>query len=115
MLTISVRPIEYKNPAFLLELKGVLDTAGSAELDRTLENVFQKNGTQQVMFICDCEKLTYVNSTGITKLVNLYIKCLTCHGQLRFIKVSENILEIFNVVGATKMIKIYSSLEEALQ
>lgn len=115
MITISVRPIEHKNPAFVLELNGMLDKAGIAELDRAVQNILQENETPQVLLIFDCEKLIYINSMGITKLMNLYIKMLRCHGQLRLIKVSENILDVLNIVGAAKMMKIYSSLENALE
>lgn len=114
-IRIEIKNIEGREMLKIIEIEGSIDTATTAELDKTVSNVIEKIDKPGISIIFDFSKVNYINSTGLTKIMNYYMNIMRRGGVLKIANVAKNIYEIFNIVGATKIIKFYSTLNEALE
>lgn len=101
-----------QNPTIkLIELNGVLDLISSKEVTKQLMPAIEKGNC---FFIADLSKLEYINSTGITCLMECFVKVKQKGGYLKFFAFNDRIKETFELVGLTKVIPMFNTLEEAL-
>lgn len=61
------------------------------------------------------EKTAYINSGGISVLIQLLAKTEQNNQKIGIIGLSDHFTKIFNMVGITKFAQIYSSREDALE
>ena len=61
------------------------------------------------------EKDAYINSGGISVLIQLLAKTEQNAQQIGIIGLSDHFTKIFNMVGITKFAKIYKTREDALE
>jgi anti-anti-sigma factor len=61
------------------------------------------------------EESAYINSGGISVLIQLLAKTRQNNQQIGIIGLSDHFKKIFNMVGIIKFAKIYDTLEEALE
>jgi anti-anti-sigma factor len=61
------------------------------------------------------EEKAYINSGGISLLIQLLAKTEQNNQQIGIIGLSDHFKKIFNMVGITKFAKIHNSREEALE
>lgn len=98
---LVIRPAGYLNEELCLKLKKEL-----------LQDL--KKGTS--LFVLDLEKVTVINSSGITQLLEIAEEVILNHkGKLGFSGVSQLYLEVFQVIGLTGIADIYSSEQEAVE
>ena len=65
--------------------------------------------------IADCSQLTYLNSSALECFIQYYTKCTESGGDFKMCNMSKQIYNIFDIVGANNLIKIYGSLDEAFK
>ena len=53
---------------FLVTLEGDLDTAAAAEVEQTLQPLYNSNGLDVII---DCAKLEYIASSGLRILISI--------------------------------------------
>ena len=63
--------------------------------------------------IINCEKLSFVSSTGIGAFTNIYKACKDRNGVLIFININNKITEILKLLGFDHIFIIKQDLEEA--
>ena len=101
-----------RNPTIkLIELKGVLDFISSKELYKQLVPLIEKGSC---FLIADLSSLEYINSSGISCLMECLVKVKQKGGYLKFVALNDKIREILNLVGLNKVIPMFNTLEEAL-
>jgi len=61
------------------------------------------------------EKAAYINSGGISLLIQLLAKTQQNNQQIGITGLSDHFKKIFNMVGITKFAKIYNTREDALE
>jgi anti-anti-sigma factor len=61
------------------------------------------------------EETAYINSGGISLLIQLLAQTRQNNQQIGIIGLSDHFEKIFNMVGITKFAKIYNTREEALE
>lgn len=61
------------------------------------------------------EETAYINSGGISLLIQLLAQTRQNNQQIGIIGLSEHFKKIFNMVGITKFAQIYNTREEALE
>ncbi|MGD2100348.1 MAG: STAS domain-containing protein [Desulfobacterales bacterium] len=61
------------------------------------------------------EKAAYINSGGISVLIQLLAKTEQNNQTIGIIGLSDHFTKIFNMVGITKFAKIYTTREDALK
>lgn len=98
---LVIRPVGYMNEELCLKLK--------KELQQDL-----KSGAS--LFVLDLEKVTVINSSGITQLLEIAEEVILNHkGKLAFSGVSQLYLEVFQVIGLTGIADIYATEHEAIE
>lgn len=102
-----------QNPKIkLIELKGALDFISSKELHRQVIPVIESGNH---FMIADLSKLDYINSTGISCLLECFAKAKQKGGYFRFFAINDRVKETLELVGLTKVMPIFNTLEEALK
>lgn len=110
-MEIKISKLE-KNPAIrLIELKGVLDLLASKEINRQLLPVIEEGSS---FLVGDLSNLEYINSSGIYCLMECYAKAKEKGGYLKLFAANGRVKEILDLVGITKVIPLYQTLDEAL-
>ena len=88
--------IEQLEDKFLVTLKGELDTAAAAEVEETLQPLFNSNGKDVVI---DCTELEYIASSGLRILISV-LKGAKAGGSKVIIKnLNDDIKEVFKLTG----------------
>ncbi len=96
----------------VLNLQGSLDADTVHDLEAALEKTSE---AREEKLILDLSELEYISSAGVGTFIG-------CIGALReerrrmiFVKPSPNILELFEMLGFTKLFQIMADKEEALE
>lgn len=110
-MEIKISNLPQNHTIKLIELNGVLDLLSSKEVCKQLLPVIEEGGC---FLIADLSKLEYINSTGISCLVECFAKAKQKGGYLKFIALNDRVKETFSLVGLTKIIPMFNTLEEAL-
>jgi anti-anti-sigma factor len=98
--------------AILLGLAGRLDgnTAG------LVENDFQKLiDAGETQFIFDLALVDYISSAGLRAVLIAAKKTKAVQGKLAFVRLPENVKEVFDMSGFSTILAIYATEDEAIQ
>jgi len=84
-------------------LSGDLDNAASSQAERGLAPVFERTDCDIVI---DCTELSYISSSGLRLLLNIY-KHTRTNGHEAILKgMIEEVEEVFNLSGFLQLFKI---------
>lgn len=95
----------------IIKINGELVMSNSNEFKQTYEQLIEKGC---LFFVVDLTGLKFIDSIGTLNLINLHIKVKRRGGNVRIFGVNANIIELFNVVGLTKLIPPSANLGNAL-
>jgi anti-sigma B factor antagonist len=96
----------------VLTLSGELDAKTAPDF-RTQLDAYIAAGSSKI--VCDCKNLTYVASAGIG-VMNAVLKAAAAKsGELKLASVTKDILDTMELMYFTKKVKIYGTVEEAVQ
>jgi anti-anti-sigma factor len=107
-LTVTIRE---SGDVTIIDLQGDL-TAVTGEL---VEEAYQKvteKGARKILFVFD--RNNYINSAGIAVLVSITAESRELGQEIRVVGLSDHFCKIFDMVGLTRYITIFSSAEVAL-
>lgn len=103
--------IETRDGIQLVHISGPLDTATHNQFKSLLDPLV---GQPRVRIVLDCEKLSYVNNSGLLLLLRqqrVAIHRLSFLGIAAFNPMNLKAVEMF---GLGKMLKLYPTVEDAL-
>ena len=81
---------------FLVTLEGELDTAAAAEVEKTLQPLYNSDGLDVII---DCTKLEYIASSGLRILISI-LKSAKAGGSKVVLKnLNEDIQSVFKLTG----------------
>jgi len=95
-----------------VRIQGYLDSSTFPDLQEHLNNLLQQ-GTRY--YLLDLEELTYISSAGLGVLMGILREVREKKGDLKIINMSEKIERVFSLLGFSRLMKVYSSEEEALE
>ena len=93
-----------------IRLAGELDMSNESELDEVLGAAVEQGGA----ILVDLSELTFMDSTGISVLLNALRHLKTRSGNLVLVCPTERILRPFQITGLVGRLGIFSSRDEAL-
>jgi anti-anti-sigma factor len=96
----------------LVDIRGDVTILSETFLNEAYENA-NNQGASKILL--KFEKNAYINSGGISVLIQLLAKTEKNNQKIGLIGLSDHFKKIFNMVGITKFAKIYSTKEEALE
>jgi len=95
-----------------VRIQGYLDSSTFPQLQEHLDNLLQQ-GTNY--YLLDLEDLTYISSAGLGVLMGILREVREKKGDLKIISMSEKIERVFSLLGFSRLMKVYSSEQEALE
>ncbi|MGM0443604.1 MAG: STAS domain-containing protein [Fibrobacterota bacterium] len=95
----------------VVHFKGDLD---ATNVEQVVENVFSLIDEGTVNIIADFSQLRYVNSTGLGILLHFSKSAKEKGGSFKVCEVNDNVYEIIDIIGATTLLEIYDTVEDAI-
>jgi anti-sigma B factor antagonist len=95
----------------LVALRGEIDALTAPKLGRRLIRVTDEGKTGVVV---DLTRVTFIDSTGISVLLNGLRQLTTRDGRLALVCPTARILRPFEIAGLTQRLSIFKTREEAL-
>lgn len=90
--------------AFIITLEGRLDTVNARKFE---SEITQLRKSRAVKFFVNCEKLTYISSSGLRSFILLQKSVSAEHGHLVLINMLPEIRKIFDMTGCTSIFTIH--------
>lgn len=89
---------------FIVTIEGRLDTANARKFEQEISPLRENKAAK--IFI-NCEKLTYISSSGLRSFILLQKKVSTQHGHLILVNMLPEIRRIFDMTGCTSIFTIH--------
>jgi stage II sporulation protein AA (anti-sigma F factor antagonist) len=103
---------ETSGDKLILVLSGELDHHSAEEVRNKIDDIINRVGTNKV--IMDFANVTFMDSSGIGVIIGRYKKLTMKNGTLCIIRVKGSVERVFELSGLFKIIKVYKTLEEAV-
>jgi anti-sigma B factor antagonist len=94
-----------------VRISGYLDSSTFPQLQEHLDNLL-KQGCHY--YLLDLENLDYISSAGLGVLMGILREVREKDGDLKIINMSEKIARVFDLLGFSRLMKVYPSEPEAL-
>lgn len=104
--------LEQLGAVTLLDIRGDITILSESFLNDAYEDA-NNQGAGKILL--KFEEDAYINSGGISVLIQLLAKTEKNNQQIGIIGLSDHFTKIFNMVGITKFAKIYKTREDALE
>ncbi|NIM99919.1 MAG: STAS domain-containing protein [candidate division Zixibacteria bacterium] len=104
--------LEQLGDVTLFDIRGDVTILSEPFLNEAYENA-NNQGASKILL--KFEKSAYINSGGISVLIQLLSKTKKNNQQIGITGLSDHFKKIFNMVGITKFAKIYNTVDEALK
>src|SRR6266852_4813049 len=102
---------ETKGNIELVRVSGSLDMYSFPRLEQQLQTLFQQGHYRVVI---ESGNLEYVGSAGLGALIGFAKQAREHKGDLKLLNVPERIVKIIELLGFTKVLKLYTNEQEAL-
>jgi anti-sigma B factor antagonist len=110
-IEMTSEEIKGRSNAQIIRFTGDLD---ATNVESVLDRICNLVNEGKVMIVADFKKLRYVNSTGLGILLHLSKSAREKGGSFKIANVNENVYEIIEIIGATSLLDIYDTVDEAL-
>lgn len=89
----------------------------TSEADQLLEEAYYeiRNHIKEKIYIFDFENANYINSSGISSFIKIIHMHKEEDGDFVFTGLSEHLKKVMDIVGLTDYVKIYDTIETAIQ
>ena len=111
-IRLEVSPVDSHTNVKVVKFIGDLDTTNVNGILDDLIEIINDEAIDTV--IGDMEELRYVNSTGIGVLLHFNKVSKDKDGLFILANLNDNVYEIMNIIGATSVVKIADTIDEAL-
>lgn len=110
-IELEFTPVESHDSVQILSFDGDLD---ATNVEDTVEKVFSVMNSGITKLIADFSKLRYVNSTGLGILLHFSKSAKEKGGFFKICHVNENVFEIIDIIGATALLEICDTVDDAI-
>ena len=99
-------------PVQIVRVEGYLDSSTFPQLqDRLSEFISEKN----YRFVIDVEELNYISSAGLGVLMGMLQEVREHEGDLKMANMSTKIRNVFDMLGFSRLLRIYDSVDQAVE
>lgn len=88
--------IQQQDDKILVTLQGELDTAAAADVEQTLQPLYNSNGRDVII---DCTELEYIASSGLRILISILKGAKAGGSKVTLKNVNEDIQSVFKLTG----------------
>lgn len=104
----------YKNEdKLIVKLIGELDHHSAEEVRNKIDDRIERNKPSKV--ILDFSNVNFMDSSGIGVVIGRYKKLSMKKGEICIASVQESVGRVFELSGMFKIIKLYKSVQEAIE
>lgn len=96
----------------IVKLKGELDHHASKQVRKEIDNWYMNKRCRNI--ILDARDLSFMDSSGIGLIMGRYKMCKKNGGKICIVNERLDIERILKMAGILKIIKVYPSIDEAL-
>lgn len=111
---VNIKDAQKENTK-IIEVEGILDSDTMPKADKTISDFIEKVDKKGLCLILDLNKLKYINSSAVIKLMGYFITMRNAKGSFKLVIPQGMVYDILDILGAKKVLEIYSTLEEALK
>ncbi len=104
--------LEEKNGIVIVKCVGYIDSMTSPEIENVLSELILK---KKFKIIVDLEKVDYISSAGWGIFVGHVKTARMNKGDIKFIKMKQEVREIFELLDFTNILEYYKDIEEAIK
>lgn len=94
-----------------IKINGYLDSSTFPKLQDYLAGEIEKKNHH---FLLDLQDLDYVSSAGLGVLMGILRQVRAQQGDLKIVNMSEKIERVFNLLGFSRLMRVYPDEQEAL-
>jgi len=99
-----------ENSVAVIEIEGSL----SSDMKFEFDNEISRYASQPVHIILDLSKVAFVDSATLGSIIKFYTTLRKNGRHLLLSSINQKIYDVFRLTGITKQIKIFESLQNAL-
>lgn len=104
--------IEDRDGIQVIHLEGPLDSVTHDQFKDLIDPLATQS---RIRIILDCKKLAYINSRGITLLARYQRSISSSLGFFGVAGLNPRILKAIELLGMDKLVRLYPSVDEAMQ
>jgi anti-anti-sigma factor len=110
-IELKIKDIKGHPESKMVQFLGDLDATNVESILDQITNLINDGITK---IVADFEKLRYVNSTGLGILLHFSKTTKEKGGCFKIANVNENVYEIIEIIGATTLLDIFDTVDEAM-
>ena len=103
---------EKRNDAVVCFLEGEININNSPELRKAFDGLIAKS---EKKVIIDFSAVTYIDSSGLATLIEMFQRLKKIGGRLRFSNMDQKIKNVFEITKLHKLFEIFDTQELALK
>lgn len=111
MAGLKIRMRRLGEGVVLLSLSGYLDAHTFEDMEKVMERLFDAN---LYKIIVDLSRLSYISSAGAGVFISKIGQATENGGNIIFLRPSETVMEVFDLLGLTQIFPVVYSEREAL-
>lgn len=102
-----------KRGVLIVRVEGELDMHVANQFRERVDHALETSGVKHVLF--NLEAVRFVDSSGLGVILGRYKKINAAGGNVLVTNIQTSVLQIFELSGLLKIIKLYNSEAEALE
>ena len=102
-----------KRGVLIVRVKGELDMHVADKFRQKTDNALEASGVKHILF--NLEEVKFIDSSGLGVILGRYKKINAAGGKVLATNIQPQVLQIFELSGLLKIIKIYNSEADALE
>ena len=99
------------NEIQVVRVEGYLDSSTFPQLQERLRELIDQDSFH---LLIDFEELNYISSAGLGVLMGMLQEVRDHGGDLKVARMSDKIHNLFDMLGFSRLVRIYETIEEAL-
>ncbi|MBV4418300.1 anti-sigma F factor antagonist [Clostridium tyrobutyricum] len=103
---------EVKNDKLIVHMTGELDHHSAEEVRNKIDDRLERDNIKKL--IMDFSHVSFMDSSGIGVVIGRYKKLGLKNGTVCIAKVIDSVNRVFQLSGMFKIIKVYDSVEQAI-
>ncbi len=96
----------------IIQVSGYVDSSTFPQLQDHLQQLIDDG---QIRIIVDLQNLDYISSAGLGVIMGMLQEIRDADGDLKLCRLSEKIRHLFDILGFSRLILIYDTIDEAKQ
>ncbi|HEC69835.1 MAG TPA: anti-sigma factor antagonist [Candidatus Omnitrophica bacterium] len=103
---------EKQGEVLIYALEGEVNINTSPELRKAFDKIIREG---QKKVIVDFSEISYIDSSGLATLIEMYQRLKKNGGRLRLCAMGEKVRSVFEITKLVKLFEIFPNLTEALE